>query len=596
MRLFLSLVLVLLMQGQVLAETSISPISPASGPAAPAVPSVPSPPNQASSTAAPPFPIAQPNNIVASVSSTPQPLPVVPLQASGAAGPASETAAPLPTMPAPPEASVGALQKKPEKDGKITINFVNTDLRDIFTSIAEQSGSNILVGSDVSGNLSIALREVTLATAIDAIIKAAGLKFTMVNNVYVVNKSGLPFVEELPVPDKPSPIVSLNVRDADLGRVVNNLANQAGVDLVMFGTISDKITARLTKVPFNDALRIILSGTRYTFRITEDGKYVFGDPSALPPTSSALVSNEVVYLNYIKSKDFISLLPPNIPAGNLKAVDDQNALVITGPDEFRGMVKKMVASLDKPAQQVVMDTLVVELSESSALNINYALGDATHQTQNGNVSVNFPNFTATVDSTSNLSSLFAQIKLLISNGQGKVKANPRISTYNGRDANINVVRDFTFKVTTSTPAGLVTQVQTVQAGTSLKVIPYIGAAGEVLTEIHAEVSSVVEVTADGIPQISRRKADTYLRVKDGETIVIGGLIQDNNLKNVEKLPLLGDLPIIGSIFQNRTSSDSQSELIIFITPHLVKSQAVTFKEAPPEKVEEKKAEVSNDKK
>lgn len=489
--------------------------------------------------------------------------------------PASPSAAPVPpavSLPAPPPAA--AIPQEPEKRTSklITLNFVNADLRDIFTSIAEQANVNILVGSDVSGPLSIGLKDVSVETAIDAITKAAGLRLTKNNNVYIINKGALPFVEELPVPEKPSPTVSVNVRDADLGRVVNNLANQAGVDLVIFGVMSERVTARITNVPLNDALKIILSGTRYTYRVTEDNKYIFGDPMSLPPGSTAIVSSEVVYLNYMKSKDLMGLLPSNISASNLKPVDDLNAIIVTGADDYRGMVKRLISNLDKPAQQVVMDTLVVELSQSASKELRYSIGDLLKPTQMGQTTIDFPGFTATIDSTlAPASTLFAKIRLYIANGQGKIKANPRISTYNGKDANINVVRDFTFKVSTSTPAGLVTQVQTVQAGTSLKVIPYIGAAGDVLTEIHAEVSSIVEVTTEGLPQVARRKADTFLRVKDGETIVIGGLIQDNLLKNTEKLPILGDIPLLGSLFQSKTEKEDQTELIIFITPHLVQS-------------------------
>ncbi len=490
--------------------------------------------------------------------------------------PSSEAATPLPAVPAiNPAASPAAVTvTEPEKKGSklISLNFVNADLRDIFTSIAEQANVNILVGPDVTGPLSIGLKDVSVDVAIDVITKTAGLRLTRNNNVYIINKSAVPFVEELPVPEKPSPTVSVNVRDADLGRVVNNLANQAGVDLVIFGVMSERVTARITNVPLNDALKIILSGTRYTYKVTEDGKYIFGDPMSLPPGSTAIVSSEVVYLNYMKSKDLMSLLPSNISANNLRPVDDQNAIIITGADDYRGMVKRLISNLDKPAQQVVMDTLVVELSQSASKELRYTIGDLLKPTQIGQTTIDFPGFTATIDSTlAPANTLFAKIRLYIANGQGKIKANPRISTYNGKDANINVVRDFTFKVSTSTPAGLVTQVQTVQAGTSLKVIPYIGAAGDVLTEIHAEVSSIVEVTTEGLPQIARRKADTFLRVKDGETIVIGGLIQDNLLKNTEKLPVLGDIPILGSLFQSKTEKEDQTELIIFITPHLVQS-------------------------
>jgi type II secretory pathway component GspD/PulD (secretin) len=104
----------------------------------------------------------------------------------------------------------------------------------------------------------------------------------------------------------------------------------------------------------------------------------------------------------------------------------------------------------------------------------------------------------------------------------------------------------------------------------LKITPWVGASGEITADIEPEVSSVSAITAEGLPEINRRKARTTIRIRDGDTIVIGGLKQQDNTKSVTKIPLLGDLPILGALFRSTKSITRESELLILITPRILR--------------------------
>jgi phosphoglycerate kinase len=179
-----------------------------------------------------------------------------------------------------------------------------------------------------------------------------------------------------------------------------------------------------------------------------------------------------------------------------------------------------------------------------------------------------------IDSTGSLSKrLLAKVVALIEEGKAEVKANPRLTVLNGYEALINVGKQLNYKITTEQGSAgstyITTRIQTIHAGTTLKIVPWVGASGDITVDIHPEVSNVSGITADGLPEVSQRRVDTSIRVKDGQSISIGGLISSEELHNQTKIPLLGDLPLVGSLFSNKTKTTRDSELVIFITPHLL---------------------------
>lgn len=252
-------------------------------------------------------------------------------------------------------------------------------------------------------------------------------------------------------------------------------------------------------------------------------------------------------------------------------------VALIGPAQSIRLALEYIAKVDVVAPQVVLDTEVLELDETVAKNLGVQLGTAVLSTT----------FTeATPPPASNgLSpplgglgkfgrtplSFTAQLNLAISVGGGRVLADPRITTLSGRTASIRAGDTISILTTTAGNAGTIatTQVQSFQTGVTLDITPLVDSEGGITVALHPVVNSLIGVSADGVPEISTRDTQTTVHLRDNETLVIGGLIQENDTRTTTKLPVLSDLPLIGRIFRNESVNNSRNELVIVVTPHLV---------------------------
>jgi general secretion pathway protein D len=174
------------------------------------------------------------------------------------------------------------------------------------------------------------------------------------------------------------------------------------------------------------------------------------------------------------------------------------------------------------------------------------------------------------------SNLNARITALVRNGSAKVLANPRIATQDSSEANIKIVNKVPIIQTNfqsgGSGGGLATEsVEFKDIGETLRIKPRIDYNGFVTMEIEPTISvrgKDVIVNRNPVPEINERTLKTKMRVADGETVVIGGLIRRNTNESVTKMPLLGDIPIIGFMFKQNTTSFEETEVLIMVTPHI----------------------------
>jgi type II secretory pathway component GspD/PulD (secretin) len=160
----------------------------------------------------------------------------------------------------------------------------------------------------------------------------------------------------------------------------------------------------------------------------------------------------------------------------------------------------------------------------------------------------------------------AQINALVQNGHAQILATPRIATLNNREATLLVGETYPI-VTVNQQTGF-PSVSNVNVGVQLRVTPTIGDDGIITAEIHPEYSEIIGFNAS-FPIIANRKVDATLRVRDGETIVLGGLFEDTSSETIAKLPFLSNVPILGAFFRNKATSRQRDEVVFFITPHLL---------------------------
>ena len=257
-----------------------------------------------------------------------------------------------------------------------------------------------------------------------------------------------------------------------------------------------------------------------------------------------------------------------------------NAVWLKGSPERIAQMKAMIAAIDIPVDSVVLETQFVELTEQGlkALGIDFnnstgQLGVAT--LGSGGFIAGIPPQGCTgdpiacsghVSSVQFQAALYAQIQ----KGNGRIVSRPRISAQSGSTAKI-VTGDalpILTSIALSGVNGVSQQVQYVNVGVTLQIAPRVSGDGFVSSHVFAVVSSVTG-SSQGYPTISQREAETSATVRDGDSFVIGGLTQDETLSTKSRVPLLGDIPILGQAFRNERTTRLKTELYIVVTPHIV---------------------------
>jgi len=509
------------------------------------------------------------------------------------------------------EGSVYNVRKKSEEQrsviqyirNKLTVDVQNIDVRDFLKEISSKTAISIVPDAKVEGKISGKLYDVNLEDGLRALLEGNGFSVTKRKNIFNVTSgdnqaAGQPQGMISPRRMGGAPAggrtsfnveyndgrLSLDVSNGDLEDVVKAIAEQSGIQIVTYGSIRAEINAKLDNIPLTEALALLLGGTNYTF-IQKDSIILIGDRNPASQSGQALSKSEMIHLKHIKA-DIVPQILPKV--NNIKVVKEQNALLITGTSEDIVNTREVIATIDIPTPQVVIDVLVVEynrsLGQEFGLNMGAGMGTATGS------SFAYPEVSVTrdkkwVDKTlasmgfpnSFLSRLpqdfFIQLKLLETEKKAKVLAQPSITVLNGNKANIDVSTTEYYKIETGTNENHNLQFRPITFGITLQITPWISLGGQITAEISPDISNSIGRSGEGYPNVFKRSASTTVRLDNNQTLVMGGLIRSDVNTERGKVPFLGNLPIIGFLFRNMVKSNSQTNLVIYITPHIVEDSA-----------------------
>ena len=281
------------------------------------------------------------------------------------------------------------------------------------------------------------------------------------------------------------------------------------------------------------------------------------------------------------SSNYVPVQPPtteelNEPLG--ESVDESigvdrrlNAIILRGSPALIARMKREIAAIDVPVRSVVLETIFVELNEQGARNVGLdfnnnsgQIGVATFQA-GAFIPAGLP-----TDQTLTSGALQASIYAEVRNGHGRIVSKPRIAAQSGSTAKI-ITGDalpILTAIALSGVNGVSEQVQYVNVGVTLQIAPRVSTDGFVTSHIFCVVSSVTGFS-QGYPTISQRKAETAVTVKDGETFVIGGLTEENEIRTNSHVPILGRVPVLGSLFSVDKGTKSKTELYIVVTSRIV---------------------------
>jgi len=369
----------------------------------------------------------------------------------------------------------------------------------------------------------------------------------------------------------------------ELRDAIRELADEFNVEVFVDETVAGAVNCKFIPESFEQSLELILTPFGYYFALRNDTYYVGpADPkNEIFPMISTMVQYEPLHLS---TESLIAMLPEK-QRGFVRSTEKKNLLLIEAPQALCDEIVTRFREVDIPVPQIQLEAIVCFISPDSGfrygLDWNHAVKVEGQSSLSFGVSGLSFSGLASKNGYENAFSDFAVtsgfLKLLAQEGYLTLKAAPRVVARNGEKASISISRETYFSLQpTGTDIIFRQNVQTVNAGIKLDITPIIRGDTISIDIEKAEVSEDVrtndvrpELTSNPYPIILRREVKTIVNVKDGQTIVIGGLVQRQTVERVNRVVGLSDIPMLGNLFRTVERQEQDVEVAIFISPRLV---------------------------
>ncbi len=415
--------------------------------------------------------------------------------------------------------------------------------------------------------------------------------------------------------------LSLNFQNIEVRAVLQLIADFTGLNLVASDTVSGTLTLRLKNVPWDQALDIILRTKGLAMR--KQGNVVLVAPSEEIAAREKLelesqkqieelapLRSEFVQINYAKASDIAGLLKTEgnsllTERGNVTVDERTNTLLVRDTAEALDAVRNLVATLDIPVRQVLIESRIVIADDSFNRDLGVRFGISatdnvnTTQTDIATVGGGLPgdtdfggNVSFFTGDNENLMVdlpiggpagaiklalvaipdylLQLELQALQFEGRGEVLSNPRVITSNQKEAVIEQGTEIPYQEASSSGA---TATSFKKAVLSLRVTPQITPDERVIMDLAVNQDTVGQEFG-GVPSINTREVNTQVLVDNGDTVVLGGIFEQTKREDVEKVPFFGDLPYFGWLFKTTSVRDDKTELLIFVTPKILEDASL----------------------
>ncbi|MDD3765054.1 MAG: type IV pilus secretin PilQ [Nevskiales bacterium] len=415
--------------------------------------------------------------------------------------------------------------------------------------------------------------------------------------------------------------ISLSFQNVEVRSLLQIIADVAGTNMVISDAVKGEMAMRLENVPWDQALDIILRTKGLGMR--QQGNVMLVAPveeiaqrekveleAQKQKTELSPLRSEIIQVNYAKATDIRSLLSSGETSllsdrGRVTVDERTNTLLVLETREKLQEIRELVTRLDIPVRQVLIESRIVIANDDFARELGTRFGVSTISNrgsttigQSGStlgsrdvVAGNLPtlddSYIVNLPTASNPAGRVAwtilgsdflvdlELSALQTEGRGEVISTPRVVTANGKQALIEQGREIPYQ---SSSGNTGTQTQFKKAVLSLTVTPQITPDDRVVMDLSVTNDSQGQNVNTGVgsaPAIDTRRLDTQVLIRSGETVVLGGVFQEENQQSASKVPLLGDIPLLGALFRNHSRSTNKRELLIFVTPKVLQEDLST---------------------
>jgi type IV pilus assembly protein PilQ len=420
--------------------------------------------------------------------------------------------------------------------------------------------------------------------------------------------------------------LTLNFQDIDVRSVLQLLADTSGQNIVVSDSVAGNLTLRLQNVPWDQALDIVLR-TKGLDKRRQDNVIIIGPTEELATREKAELAahkevqelspthTEFMQVNYAKVSDLAKLIKTNnakdsmlSPRGSISVDERTNTLLVQDTSDKLADIRRLVQTLDVPVKQVLIEARIVIVSDTFERDLGARFGVSTAQ-QNGpggllavtgnglganqilstgtggasltgttldnRYQVNTPaaNTNGSIGISLLGGSYLVDLELSAAQNEGKSEtiSSPRVITANQKQATISQGVEIPYQESASSGA---TTTQFKDAVLKLKVTPLITPDNRVILDLDvsddAVGQQVTSATGGSVPSIDTREIITQVLVNDGQTVVLGGILETVKSKAANKVPFLADIPVLGYLFRSTTDINNKTELLIFITPKILR--------------------------
>ena len=407
------------------------------------------------------------------------------------------------------------------------LEAVDVDIRNLLTSIALANNLNIVISDEVQGNVSVKLSNINAQDMIKIIAENNNYTYQFKDNVIYISKG-----------DKDINLYTMQINYLELDKIAQT------INLMLTGNLTDKIDDKDKKTAINNKVMIDESENTISF---------YGTLKQYEQIKNFLQEQD-------KPQKQVSL------EAKVTAIQKDAAKDLGVSWEWSKLPQS-------PEHEITYDTVkhtVINEDGSKEEITDYLPVDEV--TRKWNDDENIPGvirFGKGVDGYPYEFYYAAKIDALISDGKANILARPNITTIQGKEAVINIGSEVPVPTVSTTNSTTTTSIKYREAGIILKCTPRVNEDGIITVKVHTEVSSPMYVEDMKAYRFQKRSADTIVRLKDGQTMVIGGLIGSDEAKQMSKIPFLGDIPILGNLFKHIQKSKSDTEVMIFLTAHEV---------------------------
>lgn len=403
------------------------------------------------------------------------------------------------------------------------LEAVDVDIRNLLTSIALANNLNIVISDEVQGNVSVKLSNINAQDMIKIIAENNNYTYQFKDNVIYISKG-----------DKDINLYTVQINYLELDKIAQT------INLMLTGNLPDKIDDKDKKTAINNKVMIDESENTISF---------YGTLKQYEQIKNFLQEQD-------KPQKQVSL------EAKVTAIQKDAAKDL-------GVSWKWSKLPQSPEHEITYDTVkhtVINEDGSKEEITDYLPVDEVTRKWNDNENIpGVIRFGKGVDGYPYEFYYAAKIDALISDGKANILARPNITTIQGKEAVINIGSEVPVPTVSTTNSTTTTSIKYREAGIILKCTPRVNEDGIITVKVHTEVSSPMYVEDMKAYRFQKRSADTIVRLKDGQTMVIGGLIGSDEAKQMSKIPFLGDIPILGNLFKHIQKSKSDTEVMIFLT-------------------------------